>query len=117
MSATNPISYPVDPPLPSLREVVRIVRAGDLVVERAALAKHGWITQGFLQKLAFGEGPAPIGAAPDGPYAIADEAACDALQELAADDDPQLVRSLPIPAQALLAWLVRLLLERALCDG
>jgi len=49
------LKYPDSLPLDSIKEIVRIIQAGNTVPEKAALAKHLWVVQGYAQKMLVGD--------------------------------------------------------------
>lgn len=110
---TCAVEYPVEMPVECIREILRIVRAGRWVEERAAFAKHGWSVQGYLQRLLLGEPQPVIGATP-----CTDESALLALESLErqsiAQAEGAAQQALPVPLAALIDWLVRKLLEALL---
>jgi hypothetical protein len=114
--ADCPVAYPREAPLGCVRRIVQIVRSGSVRADRAELAKHAWVVQGYLQRVAFGDPsePAIVAAAPGD-----DEEMCRVLESAferpefggAVLDSLDAQRALPIPAALLLKWLLTKLLE------
>lgn len=107
------VSYPTEIPIDCVREIIRIVREGELLTERAAFAQHAWNVQGYLQRVLLGE-PQPVigGASPTDDSALA---ALRALEQQAmAQAEGNTVRALPVPVALLLRWLVEKMLESLL---
>ena len=121
------VPYPVEVPVESVRQIVRIVSGGQLHAERSSFAKHAWIVQGFLQRQLLGDpafptpalaGPersfddagmcrlleASAGVATAGPFAMS---AVGATPVVATP-----IAAFPIPVQLLVRWLIEKLLER-----
>ncbi|MBX9652071.1 hypothetical protein K2Y11_00485 [bacterium] len=103
--------YPNVLPIEGVQEIIRIVRAGNLVTERSAFAKHAWNVQGYLQKVVLGEPAVLIGSA--SPASDADAlAALECLKSRAyAAAEGVTSPTLPLPVQTILTWLVNKLLE------
>ena len=106
--------YPSLLPLEGVQEIIRIVRAGTVVSERSAFAKHAWNVQGYLQKAALGEPTPLIGSVPD----ATDSEALAALESLKsrayATAEGVTAPTLALPVQVLLNWLVNKLLAALL---
>jgi hypothetical protein len=107
MPSACTIEYPKTLPLECVKELVRIVRERKLVQERAALASHAWHVQGYLQGRLLGD-PDQTNYA-TAPAGVDDDACCRALESLAADEP--IVRTLPLPMEILLRWLLAKLLD------
>jgi hypothetical protein len=104
------VDYPKELPLECARELVRMVRRGDLVRERASFAKHVWNVQGYVQKLALGE---PTDLAFPFQSLPTDEEAAQSLEMLTEEvaEGSEFARGLGLPAGILLRWLLARLLE------
>jgi hypothetical protein len=107
------VSYPLDPPIDCVREILRIVRSGASISQRAALAKHAWVLQGYLFRVVLGD--------PDEPRlsfagANGDEAMCQLLEESFLETpigSPE-TTTLGPAAILLLRWLLSKLLDEFL---
>jgi hypothetical protein len=112
------MDYPKEAPLECLRELVRIVRQGGIVVERAAFARHAWNVQGYLQRLALGDPVSVIGSAGVAESAgeASDDEAISSLELLAeqACEEAAVSRGIGLPASVLLRWLLGRLLDSLL---
>lgn len=99
------VEYPRELPLDCIREIIRIVRGGMNREEIPSLAKHVWVTQGYLQGLGLGEPDQVIGA-----VTCDDESALAALERLCQSEDGS-ARAIPLPIAVLLRWLINKLLD------
>jgi len=109
--------YPSVLPIEGVQEIIRIVRAGSIVAERSAFAKHAWNVQGYLQKVVLGEPPVLIGT--NGP--VSDVEVLSALESLKsnayATAEGVTAPPLSLPVQAILTWLVNKLLQALLSQA
>lgn len=55
--------YPDDFPLDNIREIVNIVRSGDIKSQSSVLAYNVWVVQGYGQKMLIGNPDEPISLA------------------------------------------------------
>ena len=99
--------YPDNFPLDSIREIVNIVRSGDLKSQASTFAFHIWIVQGYGQKTFIGSPDVPVSllkvqSAPTD----SDPLVC--LEAMLSDDPtPQSL----VPWNVLLPYLMKLLEE------
>ncbi len=49
-----PVSYPLELPIESISELVRLVRQGQISTQAPVIAWHAWNVQGFVQKVLIG---------------------------------------------------------------
>jgi hypothetical protein len=49
-------AYPTEMPLFELRQVLQIVRSGEIAAQKSEFAKNLWWIQGYAQKLVLGDG-------------------------------------------------------------
>lgn len=110
MSSTFAVNYPDSVPFDSVREVVRIVKDGKIVAEKAAFGQHLWIVQGYVQSQALGDGavdqPNVVGTA--APVSKLLEAEAVQYLETIGNFRPDLAGAFNIPWKPLLAWLLKL---------
>lgn len=69
------VRYPETFPLDSIREIVNVVRSGDIKSQASILAFNVWQVQGYAQKTLIGDPDVPVSllraqAAPDGKTAL-----------------------------------------------
>lgn len=108
------MNYPTEIPVDCVREIIRIVRDGKLLTERANFARHAWNVQGYLQRVLLGEPQGVIGET--GPLEDASALAALAVLEppAAARAEEFAIRALPVPVSLLLRWLIEKLIESLL---
>jgi hypothetical protein len=97
--------YPDNFPLDSVREIVNVVRSGDIKSQASILAFHIWNVQGYAQKTFIGDPDVPVSllkvqSAPDGKSAL------DCLEDMLSDE-PQAQSMIPWPM--ILSYLLKLL--------
>lgn len=103
------VEYPREVPIECIRELIGLLRGGDVWGRRSAFAKHLWTVQGYVQRLWLGEPISVMGEA----EVLSDDEACAALEgwlEQARESsvaDP----GMNLPSRVLLRWLVTKLLE------
>jgi hypothetical protein len=104
------VKYPTELPVECVRELVRIVRRGEIARERAAFAQHAWNVQGYVQRMVIGEAVSVVGEAMPLPT---DERATTELLGLVEEscEDEGVARGLGLPATLLLRWLLSKLIE------
>ncbi len=108
--STCAVEYPTELPIDCVRELVRIVRRGEIARERAAFAQHVWNVQGYVQRMVIGDAVSVVGSTMPMP---SDEKATSALLGLVEEScEPEgVARGLGLPATLLLRWLLTKLIE------
>ncbi len=108
--STCAVEYPTELPIECVRELVRIVRRGEIVRERAAFAQHAWNVQGYVQRMVMGEAVSVVG---DSAPLPTDEQATSELLGLVEEsrEVEGVARGLGLPATLLLRWLLAKLIE------
>ena len=98
------IKYPDSFPLDSIREIVNVVRSGDLKNQASVLAFHVWNVQGYAQKTFIGDPDAPVSL-----LSLQSAEVLTALEHLEnmISDEPR-AQSM-IPWQMILVYLLKLL--------
>lgn len=98
------IKYPDIFPLDSIREIVNVVRSGDIKSQASVVAFHVWNVQGYAQKTFIGD--------PDVPVSLLSTQSADgftALEHLEnmISDEPQAQSMIPWPM--ILSYLLKLM--------
>lgn len=103
--------YPDEVPVDCIKEIIRIIRQGSLVSERAAFAQHAWNVQGYLQRVLIGAADPLVGetAKPSDGEALASFESI--LVRCETKTEETAVGAIPLPVSLLLQWLIEKLLE------
>ena len=98
--------YPDSFPLDSVREIVNVVRSGDIKSQASVLAFHIWNVQGYAQKTFIGDLDAPVSL-----LSVQSADGLTALEHLEnmVSDEPQAQGM--IPWSMILSYLLQLLKE------
>lgn len=116
------MNYPTTLPLADIQEIIRIIQTGSMVPEKAHLAKHLWIVQGYGQYSLFGDPDVPTLTGMEADLAIQSLA----IRAQAAETMPELVDALKaivaqnapgneLRAQSLavpITWLLQLVMSK-----
>lgn len=109
------ILYPDQLPLDDAREIIRIIKGGNALAERALLAKSFWVLQGYTQGALLGDpdnlrvfAAAPPTEFTEDPVAVLERIVA---QEEARRNGVMVPQALPAPLALLLQWAVQKLIE------
>lgn len=107
------VEYPEKFPKHCIKELVKIVRDGQILERKEEFALHAWNVQGYAQSMI-------VGAPDDQTWGempeLTDEEACKVLEDCCEDEekkeaDPEAKSALPIPWPMLAAWVIKLIMK------
>jgi hypothetical protein len=102
------MNYPADVPVQEMLNVVKLLRAGTVVENRAQFALDAWVVQGYCQKQILG--------APEGTQFVSQAAEQDPLTliEIVANGEPQ--PHLLFPWELIASFLLKKIIEYILTN-
>jgi len=108
---TEMFAYPKDFPLVEAKNVIDIVRSGDLLGQKEALAHDAWVVQGYVQSMLIGQAPSVLAAqAADLKNDNIEPLA--ALERVVADTESgSLSAQIAIPWKTILKYVIEILLS------